>query len=86
MRTAVIRESMWAIGFAGLALLLTWLCCGGDWPDGPVWTFYAPYSLYVIDPWPMAATLFVGMVALRITVRWRKRRVVRERTVAREVE
>lgn len=64
----LVRESIWAVALAGLALLVTWSYLGCDWPDQGTWTFYAPYSLYVVDPWGFALQAFVLLCGVRATV------------------
>lgn len=70
----LMRESIWIVGLAAVALLLTWAYFDFDWPADPVTSFYAPYSVYTVAPWPLAGALFAGLVGLRIFVRWRRRR------------
>ena len=69
----VIRESTWAIGFAAIAFLLTWVYFDFDWPADVAWTFYAPYSLYTVAPWPLASVLFLALVGVRIFAVLRRR-------------
>lgn len=70
----VALQSIWAVALAGVAWLATWACFGFEWPVEQGWTFYAPYSLYTVDPWAIAVDVFVILVGVRVFVVRRRSR------------
>ena len=67
-RSILIRELLWVLGLAVLALALTWGHFDFDWPTAPDYVFYAPYSVVTVAPWPLAGIVFLTLVGVRLLV------------------
>ena len=73
-RSKLMRELLWAVVLAVLALVLTWGHFGFDWPTASGYVFYAPYSVVTVAPWPLAGFAFVTLVGVRLlVVIWQRR-------------